>query len=351
MTLTSSTYRPTVRRPQAGVRRPLGPAARTTDGCPFAPEPHAGLTVREWRGAADLELFSRRVPTTAQPEKFHVQSRSARFGDFTLTYMVHGPLRFEAAASDFGHGVRTLRLLVVLDGEVTLRHGDSQTTLGRRDGALVLGWAPVCYQADAPARVVVCDVPADHGVLGGLPEGAPFVVARSASALLPALGAFAVDLLRQDVDALSPAVRAQVTDALDSLVSGTVATLAVSGDAEWSRRAQRLHVIRYIAAHYADPELSPTTLAEHVGMSKRSLQRLFEGERLSVSQWIQAKRVDQALLRLRDPRYAGTSLEELAVLTGFGSALALRRAVQAATGQAPSALRAEAVGVTTIPAR
>jgi ABC-type branched-subunit amino acid transport system permease subunit len=87
--------------------------------------------------------------------------------------------------------------------------------------------------------------------------------------------------------------------------------------------------------------LGPTLLAAHLGMSKRSLQRLFEGETLSVSQLIQAKRVDQVLLRLRDPRYSGTSLDELAVLTGFGSALALRRAVQSVTGKTPSVVRAE----------
>jgi AraC-like DNA-binding protein len=284
---------------------------------------------------------------TARPEHFHIQSRTARFGEFDVTYMVHGPLRFEASSDNFGHGVNTLRLLVVLDGEVVIRHGDlthgEQATLNRRDGALILGWEAVTYTAASPARVVVVDVPADHDVLGGLPETAPFVAGGTESALLSALAAFALDLLRQDVENLTPAVRAQVTDSLESLISGTVSTLAVPSGGDWNRRSQRMHVVRYIATHYADPQLGPTTLAAHLGMSKRSLQRLFEGEKHSVSQLIQSKRVDQVLLRLRDPRYSATSLDELAVLTGFGSALALRRAVQAATGRTPSALRAEAL--------
>jgi AraC-like DNA-binding protein len=314
---------------------------------PFEPEPGNTVTVREWRGAEDLERFARLVPTLAKPEDFHLQSRSARFGGFDVTYMVHGALRFEPVAADFGRTKRTLRLLVVLDGEVQLRHGDAihgeQATLRRRDGALVLGWEPVMYTAAAPARVVLVDVPAESDALGGLPTTSPFVVGGSETALLSALAAFALDLLRQDVDTLTPAVRAQVTDSLESLVSGTVSTLAVPTGGDWNRRSQRMHVVRYIASHYADPQLGPTTLAAHLGMSKRSLQRLFEGEKLSVSQLIQAKRVDQVLLRLRDSRYAGTSLDELAVLTGFGSALALRRAVQAATGRTPSSLRGEAL--------
>ncbi|GAB2462682.1 helix-turn-helix domain-containing protein [Xylanimonas ulmi] len=348
MTLSTPMARPMSRRsalaaPAPRTHRPT----RLTTGCPFEPEPGAAVSVREWKGDEDLAQLGSLVPVTARPESFHLQTRTARFGSFDVTYMVHGPLRFEPAADNFGHDVKTLRMVVVLDGEVVLRTGDAlhgeQATLRRRDGALVLGWAPVSYTAAAPARVVVVDVPVDHDALVGLPETAPFVVGGSETALLSALAAFALDLLRQDVETLTPAVRAQVTDSLESLYSGTVSTLAVPSGGDWNRRSQRMHVVRYIATHYADPQLGPTTLAAHLGMSKRSLQRLFEGEKMSVSQLVQAKRVDQVLLRLRDPRYAGTSLDELAVLTGFGSALALRRAVQAATGRTPSALRQEAL--------
>ncbi len=337
--------------PAPAAQRALRPA-RTTTGCPFEPEPGAAVSVREWKGEEDLAHFSSLLQVSARPESFHLQTRTARFGSFDVTYMVHGPLRFEPAGDNFGHDVKTLRMLVVLDGEVVLRTGDAlhgeHATLRRRDGALVLGWMPVSYTAATPARVVVVDVPVDNDSLVGLPETAPFVIGGSETALLSALAAFALDLLRQDVETLTPAVRAQVTDSLESLFSGTVSTLAVPSGGDWNRRSQRMHVVRYIATHYADPQLGPTTLAAHLGMSKRSLQRLFEGEKMSVSQLVQAKRVDQVLLRLRDPRYAGTSLDELAVLTGFGSALALRRAVQAATGRTPSALRQEALAGWTV---
>ncbi|MDR2723530.1 MAG: AraC family transcriptional regulator [Cellulomonadaceae bacterium] len=347
MTVTASLERTARRTPFAQAQRPMNTAAPRTMTCPFEPETGAIVSVREWRGDEDLEHFNDLIRLSARPENFHIQARTARFGQFDITYMVHGPLRLEAAGDNWGHAVNTLRLLVVLDGEVILRHGDmshgEMSTLRRRDGALLLGWEEIAYTANAPARVVIVDVPSDHDVLGGLPETAPFVAGGTESALLSALAAFALDLLRQDVESLTPSVRAQITDSLESLISGTVSTLAVPSGGDWNRRSQRMHVVRYIATHSADPELGPSTLATHLGMSKRSLQRLFEGEKYSVSQLIQAKRVDQVLLRLRDPRYAATSLDEMAVLTGFGSALALRRAVQTATGRTPSALRAEAV--------
>jgi AraC-like DNA-binding protein len=243
---------------------------------------------------------------------------------------------------NFGHRTRTLRLIVVLDGEVSLRQGDVTATLRRRDGALVIGWQPVTYETHGPTKIVTLDVPATHRSLIAVPEHAPYVVGTADTALLPALAAFLCDLLRHGGEPHAPAVRAQVTDTIDMLVTGVLASLATADDNEWERRSARQRAIRYITAHYADPELSPTTLANHLGMSKRSLQRLFEGEDMGVAQWIQAKRVEQALARLGDPRYLGTSLDDIALLSGFGNALTLRRAVQAATGSTPSELRARA---------
>jgi AraC-like DNA-binding protein len=330
--------------PIAPIARPVRSTTTTTS--PFEPESGSAISVREWKGAEQLAEFRSFIATSVKPDDFHVQTRTARFGAFDVTYLVHGPLRFEGRCDNFGHAERTLRMVVVLDGEVRLRTGDpihgDHATLRRRDGAILLGWEPVTYTSAGPARVVAIDVPADHDVLVGFPETSPFVVGGAETALLSALAAFSLDLLRQDVESLSPAVRAQVTDSLESLLSGTIASLAVPSGNDGNRRSQRMHVVRYIATHYADSQLGPTMLAAHLGMSKRSLQRLFEGEKLSVSQLIQAKRVDQVLLRLRDSRYSSTSLDELAVLTGFGSALALRRAVQAATGKTPSAVRGEA---------
>ena len=344
MSVTTEIGRPTK---VATVPMPKPSGHQASGNNAFEPEPGAIVSVREWRGDEDLTLFNATVPTVSRGGAFHVQSRVARFGEFDVSYFVHGPLQMHGTTDSWGKNVRTLRLLVVLDGEVTLRHGDpthgEQLVLRRREGALVLGWGGVGYVANSPARIVIVDIPAEHDVLGGLAETAPFVGGGAESALLSALAAFALDLLRQDIDSLTPAVRAQITDSLESLIAGTVSTLAVPSGGDWNRRSQRMHVIRYISTHYADPQLGPSTLATHLGMSKRSLQRLFEGEKNSVSQLIQTKRVDQVLLRLRDARYASTSLDELAVLTGFGSALALRRAVQSATGKTPSALRTEAM--------
>jgi transcriptional regulator GlxA family with amidase domain len=107
-------------------------------------------------------------------------------------------------------------------------------------------------------------------------------------------------------------------------------------------RRQRLAALRHIANRYTDPELSSASVAEHLGLSRRSLQRLFEGEERTVAQRIQEVRTQHAINRLKDPRLAAASLAEIATLSGFGSTVAMRRAVQESTNLTPSDLRREA---------
>jgi AraC-like DNA-binding protein len=135
----------------------------------------------------------------------------------------------------------------------------------------------------------------------------------------------------------------QVTDVLRSLAISAIAALAIGGSAEWEERRLRLAATRYIKARYADPVLSSSTIAAHLGLSRRSLQRLFEGEEKTIAQYIHEVRTRHALARLGDPRLALVPLSEIATLSGFGSVVAMRRAVQEATGVTPTEVRRNAI--------
>ena len=316
-----------------------GGAANATQRLPYEPCPRGSITTRVYQGQQGLDEFSAAVDVTADPERFRVLSRTARFGRLVVSRLAHGPLRLECHGVNFGHDEPVLRLLVVLSGHVAVTQDGRTEVLGPRDAALVVGWRPCVRQAVEDVQTVQVDVPADLEVLGHLADSLTFTAWSERDVLLGAVGAFLCDLLRKDEASTRVVVRTQVAQALESLVSMAVCQATAPVDPDGERRTQRIQVVQHIAAHYADPELSPASIAERFGMSKRSLQRLFEGERLSVSQWISEKRLEQALLRLRDPRYDGTSLDEIAVLSGFGSALCLRRAVHAATGKTPSEIR------------
>ncbi|MCL1872013.1 MAG: helix-turn-helix transcriptional regulator [Promicromonosporaceae bacterium] len=303
-------------------------------------------TLHRHRGMAARHAHTAAVAGRA-PERGQARSRTARFGELQVTYLEHGPVQLEAERA-WGVDPDTLRLVVVVDGEITLRHSEAAATLSTRDSALILGTSPVTYASDAPARIVLCDMPADHGGLAALPRSAPFVVGRADAAVPCALGAFLLDLLRQDAERLAPLARAQVADVLRTLATSTIMALAVAGCSGWELRRQRLAALRHIAARYTDPDLSSASVAEHLGLSRRSLQRLFEGEERTVAQRIQEVRTQHAITRLRDARLAAASLAEIATLSGFGSTVAMRRAVQDATGLTPSDLRREAAANGTL---
>ncbi|ACZ30854.1 transcriptional regulator, AraC family [Xylanimonas cellulosilytica DSM 15894] len=295
---------------------------------------HRGVTQRHAHAPAQPD----RVPGRGQ-----ARSRTARFGEISVTYLEHGPVRLDTPELSWGSDPETLRLVVVVEGEVSLRHSEAAATLSPRDSALILGTSLVAYSSEAPARIVICDLPTDHAGLTALPRSAPFVVGRADAAVPCALGAFLLDLLRQDADRLAPLSRAQVADVLRTLATSTIMALAVAGCSGWEVRRQRLAALRHIAQRYTDPELSSASVAEHLGLSRRSLQRLFEGEERTVAQRIQEVRTQHAITRLRDPRLAAASLTEIATLSGFGSTVAMRRAVQEATGLTPSELRRDSV--------
>lgn len=257
-----------------------------------------------------------------------------------VTYLEHGPVHLDGDRA-WGTDPDTLRFVVIVDGTVHLHHADAEATLTARDSAIAFGTTAVTYSSDAPARIVTCDIPTDHPSLIGMPRSAPFVVGRADAAVPSAVGAVLIDLLRQNADKLDPLARAQTADVLRVLVSSTVMALAVEGCTGWEIKMQRQAAMRYIAAQYTDPELSSTTVAEHLGLSRRSLQRLFEDEERGVAKCIQDVRARQAISRLLDPRLALATLGEIATLSGFGTATAMRRAVQAATGKSPHELRRE----------
>ena len=263
-------------------------------------------------------------------------ARTVRFGAFTITYMEHPSVRLDGDRA-WGTDPDMLRLMIVVSGEVILSHPDISATLASRDSAVVLGTDPVTYSSEGPARVVTCDVPVEQSA-DFLPRFAPFVVGRADAAVPCALGALMLDLLRQefeDVERLSPVARAQVVDVLRTLTSSAITTLAVGGASDWDVRRQRTAALRLINARYTDPDLSSALVAEHLGVSRRSLQRLFEGQGCSISQHIVQTRIRHAVARLKDPRLASATLSEIATLSGFTSAVSMRRAVHDATGLSP----------------
>jgi transcriptional regulator GlxA family with amidase domain len=139
------------------------------------------------------------------------------------------------------------------------------------------------------------------------------------------------------VEAAAPPLATQeiaVRLALEGMVLGVLTSQAATGTGEEHARERIFKVLR---VRYADPTLSESSLARELGMSKRILRHLLDGQ--SVHHHVSHLRLQAVLAHLAMPHNSHLSLADVAVRTGFASVCTMRRAVAAYTGMSPSEFR------------
>jgi AraC-like DNA-binding protein len=114
----------------------------------------------------------------------------------------------------------------------------------------------------------------------------------------------------------------------------------IKGGARSTYHAQLLlRARRYIAEHLGDPELSPSMIADFMGISLRQLNRLFEGEPLSLVAHIQEKRLEGARRDLLQRGTCSMSVSDICYKWGFKSLAHFSRKFSERYGESPSHCR------------
>ncbi len=107
--------------------------------------------------------------------------------------------------------------------------------------------------------------------------------------------------------------------------------------------AARLRIIKEdIAAQLDRADLSVATIAARHRIKPRWIQRLFEREGMTFTEYVLAQRLARAHRLLADPRYASQKISTIAFNVGFGDLSYFNRAFRRRYGAAPSELRAAA---------
>ncbi|TXS04657.1 helix-turn-helix domain-containing protein [Streptomyces sp. adm13(2018)] len=91
----------------------------------------------------------------------------------------------------------------------------------------------------------------------------------------------------------------------------------------------------FIDAHLTDPDLTPELVARAHHVSVRYLHKLFEGEGVTVSRWIQRRRLEECRRTLARRDATDTTIAGVAHRWGFTSASHFSRVFRAAYGQSP----------------
>jgi AraC-like DNA-binding protein len=110
-------------------------------------------------------------------------------------------------------------------------------------------------------------------------------------------------------------------------------------------RAARLHALKQdIAKNIHRTDLSVGALAARHGCTPRCIQRLFEIDGASFTEYVLEQRLARAHRMLKDPRREREKISTIALDAGFGDLSYFNRAFRRRYGEAPSGIRAGSQG-------
>jgi len=98
----------------------------------------------------------------------------------------------------------------------------------------------------------------------------------------------------------------------------------------------------YILRNLSDPALGPASVAAHIGVSARSLARLFAINGHTIERSIWSQRLAAARAALADPQLQHRSITDIAFSCGFNDAAHFSRSFAAAYGVTPRQFRSRA---------
>lgn len=141
----------------------------------------------------------------------------------------------------------------------------------------------------------------------------------------------------------TPDLRRQVVVHVHDLMALALGAARDAAEIAKSRgaRAARLRAIKEdIATGLDRPDLSVAALAARHRVKPRWIQRLFESEGTTLTEYVLTQRLVRAHRLITDPRYAGQKISTIAFNVGFGDLSYFNRAFRRRYGVAPSELRA-----------
>ncbi len=262
--------------------------------------------------------------------------------------------------SGHSHGScnRRTREMVALEnsddiGMVVNVRGEHRVTLGQEelvlgDGeAVFMSMAEVCsYTHRAPGDILALRVPrARLGPL--LSTSVDDCLFRRIPAGTPGLKLLTnyVAMSRDDSTIVGRDLQHLVVNHVCDLLAVVVGATRDAGVAAemGGLRAARLRVIKQdIDRNLERSDLSVAELAQRHGCTPRFVQRLFEAEGTTFTEYVLAQRLARAHRVLIDPRRDGVKITTLAHDCGFGDVSYFNRAFRRYYGTAPSDIRAQA---------
>jgi AraC-like DNA-binding protein len=182
---------------------------------------------------------------------------------------------------------------------------------------------------------------------------APLVVDLDAAVMrliprhTPALGLLAayVSSIVEDPTVVAPELRRlAVTHVYDlaAMIVGATRDAAEIGEGRGVRAARLGAIKADIRSNLVDCELRLTGVAVRLGVTPRYIDKLFESEGTTYTEFVLGERLAHAHRTLTEPRFAGKTISSVAYDAGFGDLSYFNRVFRRRYGATPSEVRAAA---------
>jgi AraC-like DNA-binding protein len=230
----------------------------------------------------------------------------------------------------------------VVSGECVVEHDGRRTTLRTGDFTVCDRSRPLTLTPAAPATGVMALVvpktlmPSSPGIahLMGVRVSGRGGAGGLVSSMLARLA--------QEQGDYDVAEGVRISTALVDLILTSLRRVSDPTGQPAQRDVLRRGIYAYIEERLADPDLSPSMIADARHISIRYLHRLFEDGGCSVGRWIRRRRLDRCRRDLADPALADRPVGAVASRWGFVDAAHFSRSFRATYGLTPSSFRGRA---------
>jgi AraC family transcriptional regulator, positive regulator of tynA and feaB len=297
-------------------------------------------------------LFGRAEVTIGDATDFRGSITHARLGSLELVDVVSSREVSQRTARHIGHDSRDSFILVnVLRGSVRLRQATHDIEMPAGSFTLYASGRPMLWLHDEHTEIRNVAIPA--AMLRGRLRNVERVLCRPHSdrvALWRLTSDYLMSLagqLRRLPEHAAHGVAGQLFELVMLALEADEGDAPPLGAAS-VRAALRRACDAYIRGHLADASLGPETIAAAVGISVRSLHRVFREADQTVGDFIRAARLAASHAMLADPGKAHLSIAEIACRAGFRSQAHFANAFKQRYGLAAGEWRRRAIGSLSI---
>ncbi len=310
-----------------------GPILISMDAFPLAGVHNA------WSDALASVGLVCRLPEGAAPTGEIGVMRSR--GGAVLTRMRSSP---QEIASTGARGAPPLVVTFHAHGRGAVRYGQTGCEFAEGDVAVADRAQPFTFDLREDFELLMLEIPRERilGRLGRARMQLPAVLGATiaAASVRPLMRTLTLHFEQiGEADLISAELA--VSELIVAALLGEV-RLKEDG-ATQTQAAHFRRVTSAIEVRLADPDLSMAAVAAQEALSQRYIQKLFELQDTTFSDYVRQRRLDRTRLDLSDPRHANIGVADIAFRWGFRDPAHFSRAFSAAYGVSPRAFR------TTVP--